>query len=216
MKKAITHLCTISMFTLFVLSGCQKYDDGGLRSKGEARLTSKTWTLHKCELISLDTMYSTVEKTVDIFGWDPTYNKYAEITNVTNEILIKDLNLYFSKEGVLELSCKKNNTNINEVGTWNLDNTYHVDIRTEGINSIQLTNELFFNPEYMSIHKLKNNKLEINIRTFPVDGCSFTPNIYSSDNCLNTHYDCPVCNIDNSHCYHNPKPEAYRFYFKGN
>lgn len=99
MKNTITYFISLSLILITLLSACEKFDHGGLRSKGEARLTAKTWELEKCELFSLDTAYRSLENNFqnnfEIFGWNPTLNKYSEIEDLTNEILIKDLQLSF-------------------------------------------------------------------------------------------------------------------------
>ncbi len=175
MKNTLPLNFSLIIVLLIFLSGCQKFDRGGLRSKGDQRITSKIWKMEKCELVVFDTMYYTVENNFinhfTVFNWDPTYNKYTEITDVTNDVLIKDLNLNFNENGVLELNCLNNNTALNEVGSWRWsDETNGVvsgGIFTNDINNIQLTDSLLFNPEFIWISKLKNNKLEIRIRTSP-------------------------------------------------
>ena len=177
MKNSIPYLYTICFIALTLLSGCEKFDRGGLRSKGDHRLTSKTWEMEKCELIVFDTMYYTLENNFinhfTIFNWDPNYNKYIEITDVTDDIFIQDLSLNFNQSGILEINYFNNNSAVNQGGSWEWagpemkPGVVSGEIFTEGINTIPLKDSLEFNPYFIHVEKLRPNKLEIRIRTIP-------------------------------------------------
>ena len=207
MKNTITYFISLSLILITLLSACEKFDHGGLRSKGEARLTAKTWELEKCELFSLDTAYRSLENNFknnfEIFGWNPTLNKYCEIEDRTNEILIQDLQLSFFEENIFQVNYIENGNHANEISSWSYGDS---EIHTNGINNINLIDNLFFNLENMWIDKLKNNKLTLTIKPITNDGCSCSYSLYSFEPCLSS---CSSKSNDSS------KSKAYKFYFKG-
>jgi|SaaInlStandDraft_6_1057023.scaffolds.fasta_scaffold68892_2 hypothetical protein len=211
MKNSSTYFLSLSLILITLLSACEKFDHGGLRSKGEARLTAKTWELEKCELFSIDTAYHSLENNFEnnfeIFGWNPTLNKYSETEDLTDEILIQDLQLSFFEEKIFQSNYSGNGTNVNEIGSWKSDNIkFWSEISTTGTNSIQLTDNLSFNLEHIWIDKLKNNKLILIIKPTPFNGCSCCSSRYTIAPCFSS---CTNKSNDSS------KHKAYKFYFKG-
>ena len=181
-----------------------------MRSKGEARLTAKTWELEKCELFSLDTAYRSLENNFqnnfEIFGWNPTFNKYCEVEDLTNDILIEDLQLSFFEENIFQVNYLDNGNNANEIGSWRYGGQkFWSEISTTGTNNINLIDDLFFNLENMWIDKLKNNKLTLIIKPIPNNGSSCSSSLYTVEPCLSS---CSSKFNDSS------KSKAYKFYFK--
>jgi hypothetical protein len=207
MKNSSTYFLSLIIILITLLSACEKFDHGGLRSKGEARLTAKTWELEKCELFSLDTAYRSLENNFqnnfEIFGWNPTFNKYCEVEDLTNDILIEDLQLSFFEENIFQVNYLDNGNNTNEIGSWRYGDS---EIYAVGINNISLIDDLFFNLENMWIDKLKNNKLTLIINPIPSNGCSCPSSGYIIQPCLSS---CSSKFNDSS------KSKAYKFYFKG-
>ena len=122
--------------------------------------------------LSLSIIYNFINHFA-IFNWDPNYNKYIEITDVTDDIFIQDLSLNFNESGILELNYFNNNSAVNQVGSWEWagpemkPGVVSGEIFTEGINTIPLKDSLEFNPYFIHVEKLRPNKLEIRIRTIP-------------------------------------------------
>ena len=207
MKNTITYFISLSLILITLLSACEKFDHGGLRSKGEARLTAKTWELEKCELFSLDTAYRSLENNFqnnfEIFGWNPTLNKYSDREDITNEILINGLQLSFFEENIFQVNYLENGNQLNETSSWRYGDS---EIHTTGINNINLIHDLFFNLENMWIDKLKNNKLTLIIKPIPNNGCSCSSSRYTIEPCLSS---CSSKFNDSS------KSKAYKFHFKG-
>jgi hypothetical protein len=110
MKKITFALLTITL----AFTGCKKYDEGGLVSKAEKRLTAHTWKLDKY---------------------------YRNNIDETSSLLIKDLKETFSESGAVTRSyIEPDGDFFSETGTWSFDSKKE-QIKLTGLSSIELTDE---------------------------------------------------------------------------
>ena len=122
----------IGIATVF-LTGCKKYDEGGLISKAEKRLTANTWKL----------------------------DKYLRNGNdETSQLLISDFTEAFSEGGTLTRSyTDKDGDAFSETGEWTFDNDKQ-QINLTGVGSIELTDETStVSTSDYNIIKLKKDEL---------------------------------------------------------
>ncbi len=114
--KTIKIITSIILFGLFALTfnSCKKYDEGGLISKADKRLTAHTWKL----------------------------DKYLRNGNdETSQLLIGSFNETFSESGAFTRSyTDKNGDAISETGTWTFDSGKN-QIKLTGVSSIELTDQ---------------------------------------------------------------------------
>ncbi len=112
-KKALKGMLIIVIATVFI-TGCKKYDEGGLISKAEKRLTASTWKL----------------------------DKYLRNGNdETSQLRISSFTEKFSESETLTRSyTDKDGDAFSETGTWSFDNDKQ-QIKLTGVGSIELTDE---------------------------------------------------------------------------
>ena len=113
MKKSLA-IVIISVIAVFSISSCKKYNDGGLVSRAEKRLSANTWALEK----------------------------YLRNGNdETSLLLIRNFTEHFSDNGVLTRNyIDKDGDPFNEMGSWEFDNKKE-QINLPGVGSIELTEE---------------------------------------------------------------------------
>lgn len=113
MKKTISSLLILGLAVTF-MTGCQKYDEGGLVSKAEKRLTAQEWKM----------------------------DKYMRNGNdETSQLLISNFTESFTESGTLSRSyTDKDGDPFSETGTWTFDNDKQ-QINLTGVGSIELTDE---------------------------------------------------------------------------
>lgn len=131
-KKTLKGMLIIGIATVF-LTGCKKYDEGGLISKAEKRLTANTWKL----------------------------DKYLRNGNdETSQLLISDFTEAFSEGGTLTRSyTDKDGDAFSETGEWTFDNDKQ-QINLTGVGSIELTDETStVSTSDYNIIKLKKDEL---------------------------------------------------------
>ena len=112
-KKTLTGLFILGLMT-FCISGCEKYDEGGLISKAEIRLTDNTWKIAKYLRNGTDETSSLI-----ISNYTEDYQEGGALTRSFND-----------KEGESKT----------QTGTWELtDDNIHLKI--DGVGSIELTHQ---------------------------------------------------------------------------
>lgn len=112
-KSKIKGILTLGLLILF-MTGCEKYDEGGLVSKAEKRLISNTWKLEK-------------------------YLRNG--TDETSSLLISNYTETYNEGGTLNRSfIDKDGDNQTQIGSWELvdDNS---KLKVDGIGSIEITNQ---------------------------------------------------------------------------
>lgn len=103
----------ILVLSLFILSGCEKYEAGGLISKTEQNLV-KTWKLQQY---------------------------LRNNTDVTSTILISNYEeTYQSDKNYPRSYTNKDKRNITETGSWKLDTEQRI-IQISGVSSIEITTQ---------------------------------------------------------------------------
>ncbi len=114
--KTIKLLTSIILSGLFVLTfnSCKKYDEGGLISKADKRLTAHTWK----------------------------FDKYLRNANdETSQLLISNFTENFAENGTITRSYTDSNGDpFTESGTWIFDSGKN-QIKLTGVGSIELTNQ---------------------------------------------------------------------------
>ncbi|MDA0686949.1 MAG: hypothetical protein O3C22_09010 [Bacteroidetes bacterium] len=112
-KKTLKGMLIIAIATVSI-TGCEKYDEGGLISKAEKRLTANTWKL----------------------------DKYLRNGNdETSQLLISNFTEDFSESKTLTRSyTDKDGDAFSETGTWTFANDKQ-QIKLTGVSSIELTDE---------------------------------------------------------------------------
>ena len=140
-------ICSLSLFSLFVLYGCKKYDDGGLANKGQQRLVSHTWELDEY-----------IVETYKVIDDDET--ELIKSENSNEDLLISNYNITFFENGtVVRNYMDVNGNSISESGTWNIDQkTTFGLISLNNLDSIQISNELVSLSTHYEIKKLKNKQ----------------------------------------------------------
>jgi len=131
-KKTLKGMLIIGIATVFI-TGCKKYDEGGLISKAEKRLTANTWKL----------------------------DKYLRNGNdETSQLLISDFTEAFSESGTLTRSyTDKVGDAFSETGEWTFDNNKQ-QINITGVGSIELTDQTStVSTSDYNIIKLKKDEL---------------------------------------------------------
>jgi len=131
-KKTLKGMLIIGIATVFI-TGCKKYDEGGLISKAEKRLTANTWKL----------------------------DKYLRNGNdETSQLLISDFTEAFSEGGTLTRSyTDKVGDAFSETGEWTFDNNKQ-QINITGVGSIELTDQTStVSTSDYNIIKLKKDEL---------------------------------------------------------
>ena len=116
-----------------IITGCKKYDEGGLVSKAEKRLTSQAWKL----------------------------DKYLRNGNdETTQLLIRNFSETFSDGGSLVRSyTDADGDPFNETGSWTFDNDKQ-QINLTGVGSIELTDQTStVSTSDYNIIKLKKDEL---------------------------------------------------------
>ena len=113
MKKTLNGLLIISLVTL-CMTGCKKYEEGGLISKADKRLTANIWKL----------------------------KKYLRNGNdETSNLLISNFTEQFQDGGTLIRSyVDKDGDPFSETGSWQFDNDKQ-QVNLTGVGSIELTDE---------------------------------------------------------------------------
>lgn len=108
------NLSLLAILFLFSVTSCKKYDEGGLTSKADKRLSAHTWKLDKYLRNGVDE---------------------------TSQLLITNFSENFSESGVINrIYADSNGDLINEPGTWTFDND-KLQIKLSGLGSIELTNQ---------------------------------------------------------------------------
>ena len=113
MNKTIGGLLILGLAVIF-MTGCKKYDEGGLIGKADKRLTANTWKLEK----------------------------YLRNGNdETSSLLISNFTEQFQDGGTLIRSyTDKDGDAFSETGSWQFDNDKQ-QINLTGVGSIELTNQ---------------------------------------------------------------------------
>lgn len=131
-RKALNGLLLIG-FAIIFMAGCEKYDEGGLVSKAEKRLTANGWKL----------------------------KKYLRNGNdETSQLLISNFNETFSGSGVLTRSyTDKDGDPFSETGKWTFDNDKQ-QINITGVGSVELSDQTStISTSDYNIVKLKKEEL---------------------------------------------------------
>jgi hypothetical protein len=109
----VIKILRILVLTVFILSGCEKYEAGGLISKTEQNLV-KTWKLQQY---------------------------LRNNTDVTSTILISNYEeTYQSDKNHPRSYTNKDKRNITETGSWKLDTEQRI-IQISGVSSIEITTQ---------------------------------------------------------------------------
>lgn len=112
-KKTLFALFSYSLIAVFTFS-CEKYDEGGLISKADKRLTENEWKLD---------------------------SYYRNGNEETDQLLISNFAETFSDGGTMGRSyIDKDGKDFSENGMWTFDNDKQ-QINITGVGSIDLTNE---------------------------------------------------------------------------
>lgn len=131
-KTALKGLLIVFIGALF-FTGCKKYDEGGLISKAEKRLTANAWKL----------------------------DKYLRNGNdETSLLLIGNLTESFSEDGTFVRDYTDQDSDaVNETGVWSFDDDKQ-QINLTGVGSIELTEETStVSTSDYNIIKLKKDEL---------------------------------------------------------
>lgn len=131
-KKTLIRMLILGIATIFV-TGCKKYDEGGLISKADKRLTSNTWKL----------------------------DEYLRNGNVeTSQLLISNFTESFSDNNTLTRNyIDKDGSAFSETGTWTFDSDKQ-QINITGVSSIELTDQTStVSTSDYNIIKLKKDEL---------------------------------------------------------
>ena len=113
MNKTLSGLLVIFMAT-FVITGCKKYENGGLIGKADKRISANTWSLEK-------------------------YMRNGN--DETTSLLISNFTEQFQDGGVLIRSyIDKDGSPFSETGSWEFD-TNKNQVKLTGVGSIELTNQ---------------------------------------------------------------------------
>lgn len=112
-KQTIKGMLILGIAIIFI-TGCKKYDEGGLISKADKRLTANAWKL----------------------------DKYLRNSNdETSKLLISNFTESFSDNGTLTRSyTDKDGDAFSKTGEWSFDNDKQ-QINLTGVGSIELTDE---------------------------------------------------------------------------
>lgn len=113
MRKKIGGIVVIGLLIIFT-SSCKKYEEGGLISKAEKRLTSTTWKL----------------------------KKYIRNGNdETSALLITNYTEVYNDNGSLKRSfIDADNENESQSGTWTLIDD-NANLKIDGVGSIEMTSQ---------------------------------------------------------------------------
>jgi len=112
-QKTFKGLLMLSLIIAF-LTGCEKYDEGGLISMSEKRLTAHVWKLDKY---------------------------FRNGVDETSQVLISDFTETFSDNGNISRSYIDEDGDLySNTGDWEFDNN-KFQIKLSGVSSIKLTNQ---------------------------------------------------------------------------
>ena len=115
---------------MFVLNGCEKYDEGGFIFKTEKKLKANTWKLSKYLVDGVD---------------------------VTNSILISNYEENYEPNYSRTYIDKKGEVN-NEIGNWTFDKS-NKKIKISGVSSIDITDKSgSISSSYFNILKLDKDE----------------------------------------------------------
>ena len=131
--KKVSYRILILGLVVFFTTGCEKYEEGGLVSKAEKRLTENKWKLDKY---------------------------FRNGNGETSQLLISNFIETFSEGGTLTRSyTDKHGDPFSETGVWQFDNDKQ-QINLTGVGSVELTDQTstVSSSDY-NILKLKNDEL---------------------------------------------------------